>query len=193
MSQKTNAVAVRTIGIDTGFEIETEIIVHALELRMSMTDVDTDYGCRPKGSLSKLSTFSDGARILRLIGFLIKEERPLSFFGVIGLVLFILAVVIFIPVFREYIDTGLVRRFPTAILATGLVLASAISVACGLVLSTVTLDRREIKRLLYLQQPDPGIPSNAASNKLERSMDEKPVLEVETQRFAEVPIEHRVD
>jgi hypothetical protein len=142
--------------LTTGFEIETEIIVHALELRMSMTDVDTDYSCRPKGSLSKLSTFSDGARILRLIGFLVKEERPLSFFGAIGLMLFVVAVVIFIPVFREYIDTGLVRRFPTAILATGLVLASAISVACGLVLSTVTLGRREIKRLLYLQQPSPG-------------------------------------
>jgi hypothetical protein len=142
--------------LTTGFEIETEIIVHALELRMSMIDVDTDYGCRPKGTLSKLRTFPDGARILRLIGILVKEERPLSFFGVIGLVLFLLAVVMFIPVFTEYIDTGFVRRFPTAILATGMVLASAISVACGLVLSTVTLARREIKRLLYLQQPSPS-------------------------------------
>jgi len=142
--------------LTTGFEIETEIIVHALELRMLMADVETEYRGRPEGSASKLSTFQDGGRILRLIGVLIKEERPLSFFALIGLGLFLAAVVIFIPVFIEYLQTGLVRRFPTAILATGLVLAAMFSVVCGLVLSTVTLGRREMKRLMYLQQPGAG-------------------------------------
>jgi glycosyltransferase involved in cell wall biosynthesis len=142
--------------LTTGFEIETEIIVHALELRMLMADVETEYRGRPAGSASKLSTFHDGGRILRLIGVLIKEERPLSFFSLIGLGLLLAAVVIFIPVFVEYLQTGLVRRFPTAILATGLVLAAMFSVVCGLVLSTVTLGRREMKRLIYLQQPGAG-------------------------------------
>ena len=103
--------------LTSSFELETEIIVHALELRMSMDDVETDYSARPKGSVSKLSTFPDGARILRQIVILIKEERPLSFVGVVGVVLFLLAVLIFVPVFAEYMHTGLVRRFPTAILA----------------------------------------------------------------------------
>jgi glycosyltransferase involved in cell wall biosynthesis len=142
--------------LTAGFEIETEIMVHALELRMLMTDYETEYRDRPAGSASKLSTLQDGAKILRLIGVLIKEERPLSFFGLIGLVLFITAVVLFIPVYIEYLQTGLVRRFPTAILATGLVLAAILSVACGLILSTVTLGRREMKRLIYLQQPGAG-------------------------------------
>ena len=139
-----------------GFETETEIIVHALEMRMLMADFETEYRGRPEGSESKLSTFHDGARILRLIGVLIKEERPLSFFATIGLALFLAAVLIFIPVLIEYVQTGLVRRFPTAILATGLVLASLLSLVCGLVLSTVTLGRREMKRLIYLQQPGVG-------------------------------------
>jgi len=142
--------------LTAGFEIETEIMVHALELRMLMSDYETEYRDRPAGSASKLSTLQDGAKILRLIGVLIKEERPLSFFGVIGLVLFITAVVLFIPVYIEYLQTGLVRRFPTAVLATGLVLAAILSVACGLILSTVTLGRREMKRLIYLQQPGAG-------------------------------------
>jgi hypothetical protein len=149
--------------LTAGFEIETEIIVHALELRILMTDVDTEYRGRPAGSASKLGTFHDGARILRLIGVLIKEERPLSFFGAIGLGLFLAAVVLFIPVFIEYLQTGLVRRFPTAVLATGLVLAAMLSVACGLVLSTVTLGRREMKRLIYLQQPGAGAKRYRAS------------------------------
>jgi glycosyltransferase involved in cell wall biosynthesis len=142
--------------LTSGFEIETEITVHALELRMLMADVETEYRGRPEGSQSKLSTFQDGARILRLIGILIKEERPLTFFSTVSVALLILAVIIFAPVFVEYLQTGLVRRFPTAILATGLVLASGLSIAVGLILSTVTLGRRELKRFIYLQQPGPG-------------------------------------
>jgi glycosyltransferase involved in cell wall biosynthesis len=142
--------------LTSGFEIETEITVHALELRMMMADIDVEYRERPAGSASKLNSLHDGARILRLIGVLIKEERPLTFFGVIGLGLFLAALALFVPVFLEYLQTGLVRRFPTAVLATGLVLAAMLSVACGLVLSTVTLGRREVKRLIYLQQPGAG-------------------------------------
>jgi glycosyltransferase involved in cell wall biosynthesis len=139
--------------LTSGFEIETEIIVHALELKMLMADVETAYGGRPEGSESKLSTVRDGMRILRTIGVLIKEERPLAFFGMVSVVLLLAAVAIFVPVYIEYHQTGLVRRFPTTILATGMVLASALSMACGLILSTVTLGRREMKRLIYLQQP----------------------------------------
>jgi len=145
-----------------GFEIETEIMVHALELRMLMTDFETEYRDRPAGSASKLSTLQDGMKILRLIGVLIKEERPLSFFTAIGLVLFLTAVILFVPVFIEYLHTGLVRRFPTAVLATGLVLAAILSVACGLILSTVTVGRREMKRLIYLQQPGAAEKRNRA-------------------------------
>jgi hypothetical protein len=137
----------------TGFEIETEITVHALEMDISMADIDTDYRSRPEGSTSKLSTFHDGVRILRLIGVLIKEERPLSFFGAIGLLLSLAGVILFVPVLIEYVRTGLVPRFPTAVLAAGLVLAGMLSVVCGLILSTVTVGRREMKRLFFLQQP----------------------------------------
>jgi hypothetical protein len=139
--------------LTSGFEIETEIIVHALELRMLMADYETQYLARPKGSASKLNTVRDGIRILRTISILVKEERPMAFFGALSALLLLAAVVIFTPVLIEYLHTGLVRRFPTAILATGLVLASALSMGCGLILSTVTVGRREMKRLIYLQQP----------------------------------------
>lgn len=141
--------------LTSGFEIETEITVHALELRMLMADVETVYGGRPEGSESKLSTFRDGFRILRTIGILVKEERPLTFFGSVALVLTVVAVGIFTPVLLEYLETGLVPRFPTAILAVALMLTAMLSLSCGLVLSTVTLGRREVKRLIYLQQGRP--------------------------------------
>ena len=137
--------------LTSGFEIETEIIVHALEMRVLMEDFPTKYGERPQGSASKLNTIRDGVRILRTIGILIKEERPFSFFCAVGAILLIAATVIFIPVFLEYLQTGAVRRFPTAILSVGMVLTAMLSMTCGLILSTVTLGRREMKRLFYLQ------------------------------------------
>jgi glycosyltransferase involved in cell wall biosynthesis len=145
-----------------GFEIETEMTVHALELRMLMADVETEYRGRPEGSASKLSTFQDGARILRQIGVLIKEERPLSFFATLGAVLLVAALVLFVPVLLEYLHTGLVRRFPTAILATGLVIVATLCIFAGLILNTVTLGRREMKRLVYLQQPGANAKSFSA-------------------------------
>lgn len=139
-----------------GFEIETELTVHALELGMPQAELDTPYHERPSGSYSKLSTWRDGTRILRQILVLIKEERPLFFFSSIFGVLVLLSVVLALPVIAEFLATGLVPRLPTAVLSTGLMLLAFISLACGLILDTVTRGRREIKRLHYLRQPGPG-------------------------------------
>jgi len=134
----------------SGFEIETELTVHALELRCPMAEVDTPYRDRPIGSQSKLRTFRDGFRILRIIVRLVKEERPLSFFSASGACLAILSVVLAYPLFVSYIETGLVPRLPTAVLVTGLMILAFMSVVAGLVLDSVTHGRRELKRLHYL-------------------------------------------
>jgi hypothetical protein len=144
--------------VSTGFEIETELTVHALELRMKTCELATPYQARPQGSCSKLSTLRDGVRILRMIGLLVKEERPLAFFTAAFFLLALLSVGLSVPVVLEYLDTGLVRRFPTAILSVGIMVVAFLSLACGLVLDTVTHSRRELKRLHYLQQPAPGWP-----------------------------------
>jgi glycosyltransferase involved in cell wall biosynthesis len=133
-----------------GFEIETELTVHALELRMPVAEIETAYGARPEGSESKLSTFTDGYRILKMIGILIKEERPLQFFSSIAGLITIMAIIISIPVITTYIDTGLVPRLPTAVLAMGMILIGFLSLVCGLILDTVTRGRQELKRLQYL-------------------------------------------
>jgi glycosyltransferase involved in cell wall biosynthesis len=139
-----------------GFETETEFTVHALELKMPVGEVRTAYKDRPAGSTSKLRTYSDGFRILRTILILVKEERPLQFFSLIGGVLLLAGVAIFIPVLAEYLRTGLVPRLPTAILSTGLALLSFLAFACGLILDTVTRGRKEAKRMAYLSIPAPG-------------------------------------
>ena len=136
-----------------GFEIETEMTVHGLELGMPQAEVETDYRERPEGSESKLNTYGDGIRILVTIVRMLKEERPLAFFGSICAVLALAAIVLAIPVVITFIDTGLVPRFPTAILATGMMLLAFLSLACGLILATVTRGRQELKRLRYLQIP----------------------------------------
>jgi hypothetical protein len=137
------------------FEIETELTVHAMQMRMAVAEVDTSYKERPPGSTSKLRTFRDGWRILMTITNLMRNERPLLFFGLIGFVLAAVAVALGIPVLLEYYDTGLVRRFPTAILCSGLGVISVISVATGLILDLVSHVRRETKRLAYLSYPAP--------------------------------------
>lgn len=141
--------------LSRGFEIETELTVHALELRMPIADVDTAYVDRPPGSVSKLNTFRDGFRILRVIMNLVKEERPFQFFFSVSVVLAILASVLGYPVVLEFIETGLVPRFPTAILAASIVVLSMLSLLTGVILDTVTLGRREMKRLHYLSLPAP--------------------------------------
>ncbi len=136
-----------------GFEIETELNVHALELRMPYAEVEIIYRSRPEGSTSKLSTFSDGWRILKTIIKLFVSERPLNFFLILAGILSLVSVVIAIPLAMTYLETGLVPRFPTAILATGLMLCAMLNLVCGAVLHTVTMGRREAKRFAYLQIP----------------------------------------
>lgn len=148
-----------------GFEIETELTVHALELRMPMSDVTTPYKDRPPGSASKLRTYYDGFRILKLIMVLVKEERPLQFFSAIAGVLAFLSIVLAWPVVATYMQTGLVPRLPTAVLSTGLMLLGFLSLTCGLILETVTRGRREIKRMQYLRIPAPGVRDPARDSK----------------------------
>ena len=136
--------------LSSGFEIETEISVHALELRMPVGEVETIYAARPEGSESKLSTFSDGWRILRTIVTLYRVERPALFYGAIGALLLIAAVLLAIPLVVTYMHTGLVPRFPTAILVTGMTIVAVLCFFAGLILDTVTRGRREIRRLAYL-------------------------------------------
>lgn len=141
--------------LSTGFEIETEISVHALELAMPVAEVETPYFARPDGSESKLSTYRDGWRIMRTMVTLYRLERPWRYFGVAALLLLALAVVLAIPLVITYAETGLVPRFPTAILATGLVILASLSFFTGLILDTVVRGRREVKRLAYLAHPAP--------------------------------------
>jgi len=139
-----------------GFEIETEISVHALELRMPVGEVETRYFARPEGSASKLSTYSDGFRILNTIVTLYRIERPLLFFGAIGGLLALLALALGIPLAITYYHTHLVPRLPTAIMATGLIILAALCFFAGLILDTVVRGRREVRRLAYLAHPAPG-------------------------------------
>jgi glycosyltransferase involved in cell wall biosynthesis len=141
--------------LSEGFEIETEMSVHALELRMPVDEVVTAYGSRPEGSESKLSTFRDGWRILRTILTLYRVERPVLFYGAIGALLLVAALILAIPLVITYLDTGLVPRFPTAILVTGMVIVAVLCGFAGLILDTVTRGRREMRRLAYLALPGP--------------------------------------
>jgi len=140
-----------------GFEIETEITIHALTLNLPIHEMDTSYRRRPDGSHSKLSTYRDGLYILVAIVTLYREERPLAFFFILGSLFIVLALVLIYPVVLEFLRTGLVPRFPTAILSTGLVLSGLFSYAAGVILDTVTRGRWELKRLQYLSLHSPGI------------------------------------
>ena len=142
--------------LSSGFEIETEISVHALELRMPVAEQVTAYAARPEGSESKLNTWRDGFRILNTILTLFRYERPMQFFGVIALIFALMAIMLGIPLFITFMKTGLVPRFPTAILATGLMILSALNGMCGLILDTVVRGRLEVRRLAYLAYPAPS-------------------------------------
>lgn len=148
--------------LTTGFEIETELTVHALRLRMPVAELPTRYGQRPEGSSSKLRTVRDGLRILWAIFLLIKGERPLAFFAAAAALLALISLLLAAPVAATYFETGLVPRLPTAVLAMGVMLLAFLSLACGLVLDTVTRGRIEMKRLYYLSLPIPrGLPEEA--------------------------------
>jgi glycosyltransferase involved in cell wall biosynthesis len=142
--------------LSEGFEIETEMSVHALELRMPVGEMETAYGARPEGSASKLSTYRDGWRILRTIGTLYRVERPVLFYGGLGALLIATAIILAVPLVITYLDTGMVPRFPTAILVTGMAIVGVLSFFAGLILDTVTRGRREMRRLAYLAHAAPG-------------------------------------
>jgi glycosyltransferase involved in cell wall biosynthesis len=139
-----------------GFEIETELTIHALELELPVGEVRTPYYSRPQGSASKLSTWRDGFRILRTIFRIYRAERPLPFYGSIGVSLGIVSIGLAIPIFVTYMREGLVPRLPTAVLSTGLMVLAILAIACGIVLDTVTRGRRELKLLSYLAQRAPA-------------------------------------
>ena len=142
--------------LSSGFEIETEISVHALELRMPVAEQVTAYAARPEGSESKLNTYRDGWRILNTIVTLFRIERPLLFFGGVGLAFGVVAVILAVPLIMTYMHTGLVPRLPTAVLVVGLMILAALSFTCGLILDTVVRGRREVRRLAYLSFSAPG-------------------------------------
>jgi glycosyltransferase involved in cell wall biosynthesis len=139
--------------LSDGFEIETELTVHALELALPVAEIDTPYYARPEGSFSKLNTWRDGFRILGTILKLYRSEKPLRFFVAIGIFLTLVAVGLAIPIVVTFLEQGLVPRLPTAVLSMGLMILAVLSVSSGLVLDTVTRGRREMKLLAYLSQP----------------------------------------
>jgi hypothetical protein len=141
--------------LSAGFEIETEISVHALELRMPVAEQVTAYAARPVGSESKLSTYRDGWRILKTIMMLFRSERPLAFFGTIAAIFALASLILAAPLAITYLETGLVPRLPTALLSTGLMILAAMGMMCGLILDTVVRGRREVRRLAYLTYPAP--------------------------------------
>lgn len=140
----------------SGFEIETELTVHALELRMPVAEVETAYGARPEGSVSKLSTYRDGLRILLTILRLFKSEKPLGFYSIAFALCALLSIYLALPLFATYLETGLVPRLPTAVLCTALMLFGVILLACGIILDAVTKSRIEQKRFVYLTVPAYG-------------------------------------
>lgn len=141
--------------LSSGFEIETEISVHALELKMPVGEAETRYFARPEGSESKLSTYRDGFRIARTILTLYRIERPLLFFGLIAAAFALLAIGLSVPLVLTWFETGRVPRFPTAILSTGLMILAFLNLFTGLILDTVVRGRREVRRLAYLGVPGP--------------------------------------
>ncbi len=143
----------------TGFEIETEMLVHTLELGLPWEELSAPYYARPEGSESKLHTFHDGWRIMKFIFRLYKLEHPLGFFVAIGFIFAMVSLILGVPLVLEYFKTGLVPRFPTAFLSASLMIIAVICGTIGLILDTVTSGRREMKRLQYLQYPPPGVRS----------------------------------
>ncbi|MFP4077219.1 MAG: glycosyltransferase [Halochromatium sp.] len=139
--------------LSAGFEIETQLSVHALQMRLRVAEIETPYRARPADSPSKLRTVRDGLRILRTIGTLVKEERPLGFFSSLFALLASGSILLAVPIVIEFMQTGLVPRFPTAILATGMMLLGFLLLTSGLVLDSVARGRRELKRLHYLALP----------------------------------------
>ena len=136
--------------VSSGFEVETELTIHALSLNIPMAEVDTIYRERPVDSASKLNTYRDGARILATILLFTKEERPFLFFSLLSLALAIMSLYFGVPLTVEFFETGLVPRFPTAILSASVMLLAFLGLTTGMILDSVARGRREQKRLAYL-------------------------------------------
>lgn len=146
--------------IAEGFEIETEMTIHCVDKHWRLLEAPIDYRDRPEGSYSKLNTFSDGIKVLKTIGSLFKDYKPLAFFSIVGLVLLVVGLIFGITVIADYATTGLVARFPTAILAVGLVLCGLLSVSCGFILDTVVKGSRkqyelDVQRWIELESGKP--------------------------------------
>jgi glycosyltransferase involved in cell wall biosynthesis len=139
--------------LSDGFEIETELSVHALELALPVAEIATPYYARPEGSFSKLNTWRDGFRILGTILRLYRTEKPLRFFTAIGVFLMLVSIGLAIPIVITYLEEGVVPRLPTAVLSTGMMIVAVLLISSGLVLDTVTRGRREMKLLAYLSEP----------------------------------------
>jgi glycosyltransferase involved in cell wall biosynthesis len=150
-----------------GFEIETELTVHALALRMPVAEVSTVYKSRPEGSVSKLNTYRDGVRILGTIFRLFKSERPLAFYGIGAFFTALLSLILAEPLIETYLRTGLVPRLPTAVLCASLMLFGVILLVCGVILDAVTKGRTEQKRFAYLSHPGPTPPGPRRAPALE--------------------------
>ena len=148
--------------VSAGFETETELAVHALSLRLPVAEMETPYGARPEGSVSKLNTYRDGIRISWMILQLFREEKPLAFFSLLFLFFALISIALGLPVVLDYTRTGLVPRLPTALLATGVMLLGVLCLVAGFVLDNVTRGRREIKRLAYLAIPPLEDPAEKA-------------------------------
>lgn len=147
-----NRIFVKTMPVlSEGFQIETELSIHAVDKRFRIKDVPIDYRDRPEGSYSKLSTFGDGAKVLRAIASLFKDHKPMAFFGWLALILVVLGLIAGIPVIVEYFQTGLVPRFPSAILAIALVICGALSFTAGIILDTVAKSGRKQWELFTYQ------------------------------------------
>ncbi len=136
--------------MSAGFEIETELMIHALELQVAIGEISAPYGERPEGSTSKLATWRDGLLILRLVGVLVQRERPLEFFGALGVLFLALSLILGLPVIWTFFETGLVPRLPTAVLASTLTLVAFLAFTVGIVLNAITHTRREMKRIAYI-------------------------------------------
>lgn len=139
--------------VSAGFEIETEMSVHASMLKLPVVEIALDYGRRPEGSASKLSTYRDGLKILWMFAMLMKETQPIRFFGAISGVCFAASLVLMAPVLAEYFATGLVPRIPTWVLSMALMMMSMLFAIAGLVLDSVARGRAEQKRMVYLSYP----------------------------------------
>lgn len=139
-----------------GFEIETELTVHALEARVPIAEIDTDYFVRPEGSESKLSTYRDGLRISLMILRLLRDVKPLQFFLLVALATMLLALALSLPIIETYLESGLVPRIPTAILITGLFVLSFVFLTCGIILERISAERRMLYRMHYLSIPGPA-------------------------------------